>query len=504
MDELYDILPKLGEFSEAGAAFFQIIETLQSEASQKLTHGTLEEVINRQGREILRLLFQGHLDQRAREEAREEAVIGSDGEERGRCRERTSCVLQTLFGEVRVNRKGYSSAQAGSLFPLEIALNLPPDKYSDGLRCQVAVESSKNSFDEALSTINDLTAQHVGKRQAEELVDKIALDFEAFYEQGSMKREPVEEDLLILSFDGKGVVVRQEDLREATQKAALAASSQTSRGRLAPGEKKNRKRMAEVATVYSLQSQQRSAEEIMGIEDPLEEGSRPKAVNKRLWASLERDPEEVIREAFEEALARDPLHQKQWLALVDGNEHQISKIEQIAQEYQVKSFIILDFIHVLEYLWKAAYCFHPVASQEAEGWVQARALSILRGNSSSVAAGMRQSATKRQLEKTQRKAVDKCADYLLKYRFYLQYDCYCPNGWPIASGVIEGACRHLVKDRMELTGARWGLKSAEAVLKIRALRSSGDWEEYWKFHKCQEQQRNHFDLYDDDFLEKAA
>lgn len=170
----------------------------------------------------------------------------------------------------------------------------------------------------------------------------------------------------------------------------------------------------------------------------------------------------------------------------------------------MECFIILDFIHVLEYLWKAAYCFHPVTSKEAEEWVQARALSGLRGHSSSVAAGMRQSATKRQLNETQRKAVDKCADYLIKYRFYLQYDCYCSNGWPIASGVIEGACRHLVKDRMDLTGARGGLKSAEAILKIRALRSSGDWEEYWRFHKRQEQQRNHFDLYDNGFLEKAA
>lgn len=358
MDELYCILPKLGEFSEAGEAFFQIIEKLRSEESQNLAHGAIEEVIDRQGREILRLLFQGHLDQRAREEQREEAVLGSDGEERGRCREGTSCVLQTLFGDVRVSRKGYSSAQAGSLFPLEISLNLPPDKYSDGLRRQVAVESSKNSFDEALSTINDLTVQRVGKRQAEELVDKIALDFEPFYEQRGMNIEPLEEDLLILSFDGKGVVVRQEDLREATRQAALAASSQASRGRLAPGEKKNRKRMAEVATVYSLQSRQRSAEEIMGTGVPMEEGPRPKAANKRVWASLQREPEEVIREAFEEALARDPQRQRQWLALVDG----------------------------------------------------------------------------------------------------LQYDGYCYNGWPLASGVIEGACRHLVKDRMELTGARWGIE----------------------------------------------
>ena len=101
---------------------------------------------------------------------------------------------------------------------------------------------------------------------------------------------------------------------------------------------------------------------------------------------------------------------------------------------------------------------------------------------------------------TQRKPVDKCADYLLKYKAFLNYDRYLAQGFPICSGVIEGTCRHLINDRMDRTGARWSLKGAEAVLKLRSLYASGDLEDYWTFHERQEQQRNHTSRYADNKL----
>ncbi len=129
--------------------------------------------------------------------------------------------------------------------------------------------------------------------------------------------------------------------------------------------------------------------------------------------------------------------------------------------------------------------------------MEERSIRILRGDSSSVAGGMRRSATRRGTEGTAREAVDACANYLLKYKAYLRYDEYLGRGMPIASGVIEGACRSLVKDRMDITGARWGLSGAEAVLKLRALRASGDLNDYLDFHARQELQRNHLDKFDE-------
>ena len=126
-----------------------------------------------------------------------------------------------------------------------------------------------------------------------------------------------------------------------------------------------------------------------------------------------------------------------------------------------------------------------------------RAERILRGEASQVAAGMRRSATRRGLTGTSRKAVDACANYLLNHKAYLRYHEYLRDGLPIATGVIEGACRSLVQDRMDITGARWGLPGGEAVLKLRSLRASGDLDDYLAFHARCELERNHLRHYDE-------
>ena len=158
------------------------------------------------------------------------------------------------------------------------------------------------------------------------------------------------------------------------------------------------------------------------------------------------------------------------------------------------------------YLWKAAYCFHADGTEEAEAWVQAHALALalLKGKVSDVAAGMRRSATRKDLSHEAREPVDKCADYLLKNKIRFDYATALANGWPIATGIIEGACRHLVKDRMDLTGARWSLEGAEAVLRLRSLRASGDFEDYMVFHNNQERQRNYVSVPQNEELEMVA
>ncbi len=247
--------------------------------------------------------------------------------------------------------------------------------------------------------------------------------------------------------------------------------------------------MAMVAAVYSLPVQQRTPEQIMGPKE-----NKPavvRAQNKRVWASIEHDGWWVIKTAFEEAMKRDPTQSRHWVVVVDGGEQQLLDILDIARSYQARITLVLDLIHVLEYLWKAAHCFHPVGSKPAEEWVKEKALQVLHGAAESVAVDLRRDATRNQLSQKKRQPVDKCANYLDKYSVMLEYDSFLSDGLPIASGVIEGACRHLIKDRLDRTGARWRLKSAEAIIRIRSLRSSGDLDAYWKFHREQELQRNH-------------
>ncbi len=211
--------------------------------------------------------------------------------------------------------------------------------------------------------------------------------------------------------------------------------------------------------------------------------------NKRVWASIENTAEDVIEAGFLEALQRDPTQQRQWVVLIDGHPHQIRLINRIMKKYQIKASIIMDFIHVLEYVWKAACCFYEKGDENVEKWVAKHALKILHGHSNQVAKGIRISATK--LGLTQRENIDKCADYLLKNKARLEYGQALENGYPIASGVIEGACRHLINDRLDITGARCGLQGAEAILKLRYLKSSGDFNDYWDFHKRQSKQRSY-------------
>lgn len=157
--------------------------------------------------------------------------------------------------------------------------------------------------------------------------------------------------------------------------------------------------------------------------------------------------------------------------------------------------IVVDLIHVLEYLWKAAYAFHADGSKEAEAWVQQRLMWLLQGGQAKVRANIRRYARDRGLEGAALTPITKCLRYLKGVRRYLAYDAALAAGLPIATGVIEGACRYLVKDRMEKTGARWSLAGAEAVLRLRALRTSADFDAYWAFHLDREHARHHRDHY---------
>ena len=497
--------PVADPFAAADQAYATITEFLHSEEAWQVKHSELERQLEGMGRELLRKLLQAHLDMRQPGQA-VEPVHDAAGtpltptplQERS---------LESIFGAVEVARTGYGAAGTSSLHPLDGALNLPPEKYSLEVRRRVAMEAAKNSFDEGMKTLEMYTGAHVPKRQFEELTIRAAKDFEAFYadRQTCAGADSHTAPILVMTVDGKGVVMLPEDLREPTQRAA-AARAKTFTARLGSGRRLHAKRMAAVAAIYTIEPFVRTPEQILPESPRLQERgpARPRPEHKRVWASLAQSPEAVIREMFEEAARRDPKGQKRWVALVDGNLPQIEHLQQLAEERNVPLILIVDFIHVAQYVWKAAGAFFPGQELAQDRWTRAHLLEILRGKASLVAAGMRRSATLREMAAAERKPVDECADYLLHYSPYLQYDKALAEGVPIATGVIEGACRHLVEDRMNLTGARWKLSGAEAVLRLRALRSSNDFDAYWKFHEQQEYQRNHASHYADQRVPKTV
>ena len=494
-------------FAAADAQYARFKRRLESSEMQMMEHGALEKEIEREGLELMRLLYQDHLLLRAMSEtdARERGpVVGSDGIERRHRRADTERGLMTPFGRVSVGRAGYGAPGCSSVYPLDAELNLPSDSFSHGVRERVAREAAKNSFDETVETIQRTSGARLGKRQVEKLALEAARDFDEFYatrSQYTLAEQEASGSLLVLSVDGKGVCMRPEGLREATRKkAARRAKEHGPPSKSQKQARRNSKRMATVAAVYGIQPYVRTAQEIMGnlqgaVTDADERTKRPAPENKRVWASLVESPAQVIGNAFDEGLRRDPGRTKRWVALVDGNEPQLDALEHHAGQRGIALTIVLDLIHVIGYLWDAARVLGGDSQSEQQQWVRERLPGILRGKSTDVAAGMRRSATKRGLPQKQRKPVDTCADYLLKYQDYLRYDEFLAAGLPIATGVIEGACRHLVQDRMGITGARWGLDGAEAILRLRALHVSGDFDAYWQFHLQQERLLNHVMLY---------
>jgi len=477
--------------------FDSIKSYLRSAQANRMTHSEIEEFLDLGGRELLRRMMQAHLDERG-PGAVDEPVHDANGKVHTHQRLHSRSIT-TIFGEVTLNRQGYGGRGLESLHPLDAKLNLPPVSYSHTLHRRIAVASAKESFDEVFASIRDQTGVTVPKRQVEELARSASRDFELFYkEQRSQTSREVKKtgSILALLFDGKGITMILSALRDATRRAA-EDRQQHLKHRRSPGEKSKKKRMSTVAAVYTIESFFRTPEQIAGELAPVHDAlpKRPRPEDKRVWASIKNPPETIIDQAFEEAERRDPKHTKEWVALVDGNEKQLDLIRSAAKKLGIKLVIILDLIHVLEYLWKAAWALHDAGDEAVESWVTKHLLEVLRGNSSLVAAGMRRSATLRNMSDKERLPIDDCADYLLKYREFLHYDRYLAKGFPIATGVIEGACRYLVKDRMEITGARWSLEGAEAILQLRSLRASGDMNEYWAFHLQQEYRRNHQERY---------
>jgi hypothetical protein len=391
-----------------------------------------------------------------------------------------------------------------NLCPADAVLNLPSGRHSAGLARLAAVEASRGSFADARAAIERATGVRLGKRQVEGLARAAAVDTEAFY--AARRPQPRPDRVLGLQADGKGVVMRPDSLRPATAARAERASAKLAT-RLSPGEKHGRKRMAEIVAVYDLEPAPRTAADIIptrrrSAQDKPARRPGPVVTGKWLAANLTDDIPAVIAAMFDEAERRDPAHERTWVALVDGNRQQIDTIREQAALRGATVTVVIDFVHVLEYLWKAAWTLFYPGDRDAEAWVADRARTVLTGRAVDAAATIRHQADEAGFRGRERTGADEAAAYLTRKAPYLDYATALASGWQIATGIIEGAARHLIKDRMDITGARWSTPGAEAILRLRAVIANGDFDEYWQWHQQQELRRNHLDRYQE--LDLAA
>jgi hypothetical protein len=493
--EPYAPSPGADPFAASMKLVTTLVAELQAAEAAGLTACELDQFVAGRGREVLRQMVQDHLDLRAaREEetAREHGapVAGPDGITRSRVETGHGRLLATLSGTVRVIRCAWRRPGAGNFYPADAALPLPAPRHSHTLARLAVLEAARGSFEAAHAAITGRCGPVIGKRQIEQAVVAAARDIAASY-AARVPMPCTAKTLLVISADAKGIVMRPGALRAATARAAARQGKM--RTRLAAGEKPNRKRMATLACVYDAEPAPRRPHDVIappgGRHGCRKPRPGPRARARWLAGSVEHDPAEVIAAAFDQAEARDPAHRRRWVVLVDGAEHQLDLIRAEAARRGVTISILIDLIHVLEYIWKAAWSLHAAGDPAAEDWVAVKALAVLAGNSAQVAAAITAEAEAAGLTASQRHGADTCVHYLTSKHQFLHYDQALAAGWPIATGVIEGACRHLIGDRLDIGGARWGLDGAEAILTLRAVISNGDFEEYWRFHLAREHQR---------------
>lgn len=468
---------------EARREFTKTEEWIFSGGAMDRPEHEIEEELFQRSREMNRKMLEAHIRARGQGNVGPAVEVqdenGTAVHAHRRVQERHE---STLFGEIGIERMAYQHGGKESIRPLDEQAQLPERSFSYAVQGRIAHRVALGPFDEALDAIEDLTGLKVSKRSAEDLARDAAMDFDDFYKQRVLR--PPEETACIVvgTVDGKGVPMVKE---ERTQPVV----------RMGRGEKANKKKMATVAAVYTTEPRIRTPEDVANslfrpelkvvAIDKKSKPRRHKPEQKRVWASLERSKDDIIQEVGKEMDVRDPKREKKHVVVTDGER---------ALQYRVIEHIpgillILDLLHVLERLWTIAHIFHKEGSSEAQEWVHARALRILQGKVSQVVKGVGQSATKRGIKGDKRKIIDSALGYLYANREHMHYDRYLAEGLPIASGAVEGACKNLVKDRMERSGMRWKKPTAEAVLKLRALYLSDDFEEYWGFHVQQEQAR---------------
>jgi hypothetical protein len=394
----------------------------------------------------------------------------------------------SVFGEFRLQRTVYGSREGQKIafVPLDNRLQLPESIFSYLLQDW----DQSLCAEQAFGQVSDTIARILGLKQSVDSLEHMNQQMApaaADYVLSRPVPPPAQEgELFVASADGKGIVMR----RQANDAAPSAYRSK--------GEKASCKRMATVGAVYSVDRYIRTPEQVVAalFRDDVEQKppARPQPQHKRVWASLPQEDatavagmEAVYLWMLWELGHRNPRQAKETVYLYDGQD----SLWQMGREYLPwkNSVAILDLLHVTPRLWQAAHLFHPEGSAEAEAFARERILRVLKGEVLLVVRGLRVMGSKHGLKASKKKSLQTICGYLERNAERMAYDRYLAAGYPIASGVIEGACRHVVKDRMERAGMHWTRQGAEAMLHVRSLFVSDCWEGFQTFRIKRETQR---------------
>ena len=408
--------------------------------------------------------------------------------------------MRTVFGEHALDVYVYApgAKQKIVLRPIDARLNLPAGKCSYLLEEFSQYFCVEQAFGQAADAFHTVLGQKLSVDPLERTSQRIGRQAEAFL--NTLPTPPSEEEgeLLVATADGKGVPL----MRDHTAPPAVHGPK--------PSRPGNR-RMATLACVYSVAPYVRTAEDVMAAlfrdEHEGHAVSRPQPCHKRMTAcfpTVEDDGSETERTIRGDmrawTWAGEQIRQRRrddrvLIRLCDGQESLWRTadvclgLDDKEASRNANVVDILDIIHVTGYVWSAGRALYGKDESSVESFVRDRLLRILQGGVSGVIRGMRRMATEHKLRGQKLKDLTKASNYLENNLERMRYDEYLAAGYPIASGVIEGACRHLVKDRMERTGMRWCQQNAGAMLFVRALEVTDLWEPFQTHRQAAERKR---------------
>ena len=456
------------QFLKANTKLEQIIEFIKNKSELFEAH-QVEEYILQELLSVGKSLLSGYFTGVSQNNVGI-SVINSENKELKRHENKTREYF-SVFGKIKVKRQIYWKKGEKRVVPLDYHCNLPEQSYSYFLQDIINDISVDNTFAQTQKKLKKLFNINIGERQIEELPSTTDAYCTSYLEQKEPPKSEIEGELQIMEFDGKGVPIIKKD----------AANIKSRQGK---GEKRQKKKEALIGVSYTVDKRIRSAEEIVKhliypeqCSEKNEKEKSIKAQNVLRFGSLKMPKTDVVKLIENDAIKRNIDDKKEIVILLDGSLYQ-EKIVRASLTRIEKYTVVLDIIHVIEYLYEAAHALYSEKGKEVKKYVYELLLRILQGKVGGVIGGLKQTLKKRDLSENKVKTIEKVIRYLSNHKDNMQYNQYIKKGYPIATGVVESTCKQLVIGRMEGAGMKWSLDRAESMLFMRSISKSEQWEEF--------------------------
>ena len=408
----------------------------------------------------------------------EEVELGS-GKTVKRLPKAQTRIYRSIFGLYRLERAVYGTREGQKIefVPLDNRLQLPDTRFSYLLQDWNQQLSVENPFNQVNKVLDKILQFKQPVDSIERMTYQSAETVEEFRKSLPEIKPEEEHEIIVVTADGKGVPV----VTKVNEKPI-----ETHKPRKGP--KPDKKKMAVVGSVYSSVPNIRTPEAVIkslfANKPSTNKTPRVKLLNKRVRASLTRTEnnqeinatEEIFNWLETENKQRNPDNKKPLVMIMDGQPSLWTAAERLPEN----RIEVLDLLHATPRIWDASKLFYTKHEAKLK-FIEERVLRILQGQVKGVIRGLKQMASKRKLSKKKTEKLRKICNYLKKNQDRMHYDKYLEKGYPIASGVIEGACRHFVKDRMERAGMRWTIKGAQAMLDVRSVYLNEHWDEFTRF-----------------------